>query len=335
MSKNKIEEIDVSNLLPTNDYLFKRLFGRKGSEKLTEYLIQNFVGIEDAQVEEVIEDEILEKDLYSEKLGILDVQARTKNNEYINIEMQCGNYEYIKNRLIFYLCKSFGMETIRAGEKYDSVRKTVAVLICKDELSILKEIPKWKTTWHIREDEYAKKVLTDRLEVVIIELEKITKMIYNGTIKPDSKIAVWSKFFLNPKALGGKELGENKDIKEVKEKYDELLTDYEAAKLALSRQMYVMDINSSKSEGYREGIERGRQAGYREGIEDGKQEGYREGIEEGKKSGFQDGIDEGRKAEKIEMTQKMFRNGKSIEEIMEITELSREEIEDIKKTIFD
>ena len=49
MSRIKIEEVDVSNLLPTNDYLFKRLFGRKGSEKLTEYLIQNFVGIEDAQ----------------------------------------------------------------------------------------------------------------------------------------------------------------------------------------------------------------------------------------------------------------------------------------------
>ena len=39
MTKLKAKDMDISDLLPTNDYLFKRLFGRKGSEKLTESLI--------------------------------------------------------------------------------------------------------------------------------------------------------------------------------------------------------------------------------------------------------------------------------------------------------
>lgn len=79
-----------------------------------------------------------------------------------------------------YLCKTFGMEAIRAGENYKDARRTVAVLICKDKLDVLKAIPKWRTTWHIREDEYRTEVLTNKLEVVIIELEKITQKVYQG-----------------------------------------------------------------------------------------------------------------------------------------------------------
>ena len=249
MAKNKTEEIDVSSLLPTNDYIFKRLFGSKGSEKLTQSLIKNFIGIKDIEVEEVIGDKILEKDYYHDKLAVLDVQAKTKNNEYINIEMQSGNYEYIKDRLVFYLCKSFGAESIRAGEKYSEVRKTIAVLICKDKLNILKDIPKWRTVWHIREDEYRTKVLTDKLEIVIIELEKITEKVYKNEIKEGCKEAIWAKFFLKPKELEVVEMGRNSDVKEAKAKYDELLDDYEEARIALSRQMYIMDMNSSREEG--------------------------------------------------------------------------------------
>ena len=318
MSKNKTEEIDVESLLPTNDYLFKRLFGRKGSEKLTESLIRNFIGIKDIEVEEVIGDKILEKDYYKDKLAILDVQAKTKNNEYINIEMQAGNYEYIKDRLIFYLCKSFGAESIRAGEKYSSVRKTIAVLICKDKLDILNDIPKWRTVWHIREDEYSTKVLTDKLEVVIIELEKITKKIYNNELEKHSKEVVWCKFFLKPKELEGVELSKNSDVKEAKVKYDELLDDYEEARIALSRQMYVMDMNSSREEGLKRGMEEGFIEGKERGLKEGKEQGLKEGKEKGKKEN------------QLEIAKKMLNKGKSIEEIIEFTELSKEEIKELE-----
>ena len=294
LAKNKTEEIDVSSLLPTNDYIFKRLFGSKGSEKLTQSLIKNFIGIKDIEVEEVIGDKILEKDYYHDKLAVLDVQAKTKNNEYINIEMQSGNYEYIKDRLVFYLCKSFGAESIRAGEKYSEVRKTIAVLICKDKLDILKDIPKWRTVWHIREDEYRTKVLTDKLEIVIIELEKITKKIYINKIKEDSKEAIWAKFFLKPKELEVVEMGRNSDVKEAKAKYDELLDDYEEARIALSRQMYIMDMNSSREEGKEKGIE------------------------------------QGKKETQKEIAKKMLEEGCDIKFIQKITKLSKEEIEELE-----
>lgn len=294
----KVNEIDISKLNPTNDYIFKRLFGRKGSEKITQGLIRNFIGIIGAEVKEVVEDKILERDIYTDKLAILDVQARTNNKEYINIEMQCGNYRFIKDRIVVYLCKAFGMEAVRAGESYGEVRKTIAVLICKEKLDILKDIPKWKTNWHIREDEYMTKVLTEKLEIVIIELEKISEMLKENNDKISSEIKAWHKFFLNPKKLGGKEMSENVDVKEAKEKYDELLTDYTEAKLALSRQMYIMDMNSAKKEGYEDGIEAG--------------------------------IEVGEKQKQIEIAKNLLKEKLSVEVIMRTTGLTKQEIEELK-----
>lgn len=213
----KREEIDVSKLNPTNDYIFKRIFGRKGSERITEGLIRNFVGISDIEIEEVVEDKILERDIFTDKLAILDAQAKTNNNEYINIEMQCGNYRFIKDRIVVYLCKAFGLEAVKTGEKYGEARRIVAVLICKDKLEVLRDIPKWKTNWHIREDEYTTKVLTEKLEIVIIELEKIMELLKNNKAeKLNSTIKAWYKFFINPQMLGVKEMSKNTDVKEAK-----------------------------------------------------------------------------------------------------------------------
>lgn len=169
-------------------------------------------------------------------------------------------------------------------------------MICKDRLKMLNDIPKWKTVWHIREDEYSTIVLTDRLEIVIIELEKITKMIYKGKIKDDSKIAIWNKFFLNPKGIGGKEMEKNEDVKEAKEKYDDLITDMSEARLALSRQMYVMDMASCKNEGYSEGLE------------------------------------DGKKSSQIEIAKELLIRKMPIEEISKITKLKKKEIENLMAT---
>ena len=293
----KTKELNTGELLPTNDYIFKRIFGRRGSEKITESLIRDFIGLKDIEVEEVYEDVILEKDIIEDKLGILDVLAKAKNNENINIEMQSGNYEFIKDRLTFYLCKTFGMEAIRAGENYKDTRRTVAVLICKDKLNVLKEIPKWRTTWHIREDEYRTEVLTNKLEVVIIEIEKITKKIYSNKISKESKEYLWYKFFLKPKELGERELENNEEIRKAKEEYEKMVGNLSEARLALSRKMAIMDKNSI----------------------------WQEGMEKG--------IQKGDKERSIKIAKKMLEKNKDIGEIVEFTELTKEEIEKLKNEI--
>ena len=64
---------------------------------------------------------------------------------------------------------------------------------------------------------------------------------------------------------------------------------------------------------------------YNTGIHQAREEG----IEEGKKVG----LEEGKKAEKIKVTQELLKIGMEIEQIEKVTQLTKEEIENIKKNI--
>ena len=64
--------------------------------------------------------------------------------------------------------------------------------------------------------------------------------------------------------------------------------------------------------------------------EEGREEGKEEGREEGRRAGKTEGISIGEKKKEIEIAKKMKARNIPIEEIMELTELSKEEIEKIK-----
>ena len=55
-------------MLPTNDYVFKRIFGRVGNEEITKGLISAIIKREVKKVE-LDESPILEKDLRDDKVG--------------------------------------------------------------------------------------------------------------------------------------------------------------------------------------------------------------------------------------------------------------------------
>ncbi len=69
-------------------------------------------------------------------------------------------------------------------------------------------------------------------------------------------------------------------------------------------------------------IEKGRQ----EGIKEGRQEGLIEGIEAGKQAG----IKEGSRNTKFNLAKNMLKADMSINNIIKITDLSKEEIENLK-----
>ena len=59
--------------------------------------------------------------------------------------------------------------------------------------------------------------------------------------------------------------------------------------------------------------------------------GYEEGIEEGRIEGRAEGIEEGSKQKAYEIAKKMLKKGNSIEDIYDITGLSKEEIEKLRE----
>ena len=121
------------------------------------------------------------------------------------------------------------------------------------ELAKLKEIPKYLTKWNIREETYSKIILTDVLELYIINLSKVEKYSENKLLD------TWVKFISNSEDLNMENADES--IKKAKEVLDEISEDEHEQYLAHLREKYIFE---------RQGIE---EAGFDKGLAKGKAEG--------------------------------------------------------------
>ena len=163
----------------------------------------------------------------------------------------------------------------------------------------LNEIPKWHTEWKIREKKFSKTVLTNVFELHIIELPKIKRLIKEMNIPDEEKeLAKWIKFLTNPEELGELDMCENEELKRAKEEFDNIQNDEYEQRMAELRMKHIMDTKAIEEYGYDKGLE--------EGIKQGKMQ------------------------DKLEIARKLLKKGKSIEEIMELTELKKEEIEKLR-----
>ncbi len=290
MEKDKV-------MVPTNDYVFKRIFGHAGNEDITKALIKEILK-RDIQKVELNENPILEKDLRDDKVGILDIKARLDDDSICNIEMQMVQNSNIEKRIMFYWSKLY-FSGIHAGEDYNKLNKTIVILIANFELDTIEEIPKYHTKWEIREENYSKIILTNVLEIHIIELPKLTKQLKRNQTDKENKLNMWLRFILNPEGIGEKEMSENSEIKKALEELEKIKQDEHEEYLAHLRLKHLLDTKATEDFGY--------QRGKKEGIEEGIKENQRETI------------------------LNMYKEKIDIQTICKITKLTKEEVEEIIK----
>ena len=278
--------------MPTNDFFFKKIFGSAGSEKITTSLLEAILKIDITAID-LDKNPITEKDVLDDKLGVMDIRLEINGNIDCDVEMEMINRGNIEIRLMRYVSKIF-IRGLKVGEDYIEAKDSIAILVANFELAKHKDVKKILTEYEMREKDYGNIVLTDKIKVYILELPKIERM-----KSEDKNLNLWIKFI---KDLEVKKLADNKEkdekleetikaIQEAKEKYEELCQDEHARYIAELREKYVEETASV------------RQMGYEEGLETGQEK-------------------EKKKTAKI-MKDKKY----SIDEIMQITELSKEEIE--------
>ena len=107
---------------------------------------------------------------------------------------------------------------------------------------------------------------------------------------------------------------ENSEIKEAEVALRELSEDEENQRIAELREKHILDTQDIYDTGLDEGFKRGEKAGKIEGKREGKREGKIEGSNE----------------EKIKIAKKLLDKNMPIEQIIEITELTKEEISKIQ-----
>ena len=91
----------MKNLNLTNDFVFKKVFGKKGNESILKDLLEAILKIKIKKIELQAEVE-LERELIDDKTGVLDIEATIDDNTIIDIEMQMRNQYNMKERSLFY-----------------------------------------------------------------------------------------------------------------------------------------------------------------------------------------------------------------------------------------
>ena len=306
-----------------NDIIFKAFFSRKGNEEFLIDFLNALLGIEIVKID--IKEEVnLEQLSKDEKGGRLDLQAKLNDGIIANIELQMQDFHNMEIRTTLYASKLMSRE-VRRGTDYQNIEKIIMISILGYNMfDEFKDEYIHKTA--IVLDNHRDYNVMDSIEWWFIELQKKKK------INPDmsKKINQWIAFIDDE----DKELIEmaeknNKVLKKARKEITYLTGDDEVRRLAELREKWDLEYNASMQNAKKLGERIGTEIGIKEGEKLGLEKGEKLGLEKGEKLGKSIGL----KEEKIRIAKKMIEKGNSIEDIIDITELTKEEIEEIKKTI--
>ena len=229
-------------LNPKLDVVFQALFGEEGSEEITKSFLEEILEVKILKIQLNI-NPILRRKKQDDKLGILDVAVKINENQNCDIEMQMIKQEYIKERILFYWSKLY-IRSIAKGQDYNKLEKSIIILIADKNVPGLEDM-ECHTKWKILETKNKQKILTDKLEIHIIQLDKLKENIKNI----NDNLLDWLMFLENPKSERViKKMDENKALKEAKKKLDKLSEDGKMQQLAWWREKAVYEENTRKRE---------------------------------------------------------------------------------------
>ena len=294
MLKNSKQTNEKYNILsPKLDIVFQILFGEVGSEKITKDFLNSILDEEVYEVD-LNQNIVLRRELPEDKMGIVDVLAKVNNNEYCNIEMQMVDKKNIVKRLLYYWARQYSRQ-LKKNKDYKDLKRTIIILIANFKIMHINDLP-FHTRWKIIEEKDRKIVLTEDFELNIIELPKINRLFH--LTQKEKKLKEWLYFLENPESKEVSSYMKNNDsIKEAKNKLEEMSQDEKVRRLAELREKAILDEKEAEYTGYCNGVE----------------DGIKQGIEQKQK----------------DVAKKLKNKGTDIDFIIEITGLSKEDIENL------
>ena len=287
-------------LLPIkNDYVFKRVFSYKGNEDVLIDLLEAILKRKINNLT-VKNPEVLSEKKEGKKF-ILDIKAELDDGTMLDIEMQTADEKNIEERSTVYESRMIS-EQLQTGEKYTQLNKAIFIGILDFERY------KRNSYYHIarpRFDEIGEEyyvdmgykeqdeIATKYIEMHYIELPKYFKK--NPTI--NTKLDEWLWLFSGDEEKMEMVKKKNKNVKKAMDTLERISLDPK------EREMY----ESIQTEEFLQKI---------------SENNFKE-----------EGIREGERQTKMEIAKKMLRKNIETSEIADITGLTEEEIENIRKEI--
>ena len=300
-----VNETKTVDRLPlTDDYIFKRVFAFEGNESVLKYFLEAILK-KDIKKVTIKNPEIIpyEKD---EKRGLLDIKAETDDDTILDIEMQMRDERNTEERGTRYLGTMI-TEQLKKGEQYTKLKKSIVIFITN--YNFLKRnsyhsVGKMKFDETLKEEyvnmgyEEEDQIASKYIEFHYIELPKYKKKEPSKFTKLDQWMCIFTQ---NKEGIKVAEK-ENKEIKRAIDTLDFISEDPKERERHNSIVMAEYNRLTSEHNFFEAGVE----------------EGIKKGIEKGKKEGI------------IKIAKAMLEKNIPIETIMEITELTKEEIEKLK-----
>ena len=273
----------------TKDLVFQELFGKQKNKDITAHLLSLILKRKIKNINLDVNKRMI-GNRENAKTGRLDIRAKFNDGEDCNIELQVEPYPYMDKRMLEYWGSMYDAK-INSGDSYEVLKPTISILITDYKITNLKHISKYHTVWNLREKEFADTVLTNDIEMHILEIPKIND---NEMLKDE--LVQWLRFIKEPENKGvEKFMEENKYLKQARKELEHLSGDPDFKRLLESRAGFLRDVDAK--------------------------------IEVAEEKGKEKGREEGKRKKQLEIAKKMKDKNKPIEEIIEITELSKQEIE--------
>lgn len=287
----------TEKISPKVDIAFKKIFGVEDNKDLLISLINSIVSQEDQVSDITLLNPYNPQSFRKDKLSILDIKAKGVDGKRFNIEIQITDEADYDKRALYYWGKLY-TEQLKTSENYSKLSKAIGIHILN--FTSIPHAPKYHNVFRITEKDSGLQYFDD-LELHTIELNKFTPdsndELSDIVVRVKSSLDMWSAFLtrndlLDPANLP-KEL-ENDNLKK-----------------ALTV-LNVMNFTPAEMEAYEDSLKWLRAEA--EALKKAKEEGKEEGKEE----------------EKVAIAKKMLAKGVGITEIAELTELTCEQIEELK-----
>jgi predicted transposase/invertase (TIGR01784 family) len=290
---------------PWVDMVFKQIFGCEENKELLLSLVN-------AVMEEAGESSVVELDLLNpynpktssqDKMSIVDIKARDEKGEWFLIEVQVQMYGYFLKRLLYYWARHYQSQ-LKEAELYDKLKKVTVICFTVEELPI--PTTEYYNFFQIM-DVKNHVCFADDLAIHTIELPKFLL----SEQKIGKAVERWTYFLKHGESLDDENLPQSLRTPEMEKAVKQL------RKFSLDehqREAYEVRLKAMRDE------KASLAAEFQKGEERGKEEGRKEGEEIGIKKG------------KEETVVNALRAGLPVDTIVQITGLSGQEIEKIKKS---
>ena len=240
-------------LKPTNDYVFKRIFGQKKNSDILKDLLQAILPNWNIKNVDPRQEVQLETDFITDKVCRLDILATLDDGTKVDIEMQMRNYNDIEARSLFYTTREYH-QSLENGQDYIEIPKSIGIWI--SNFNVFSDEGPFHEIVRLRRD-YENQIFTDKIEMHYLQLPKFKQKCK----RISNKLEEWLTFisFENMEEL---KMIENEKVKKAEEELEYLSGDEAERRIAYLRETAEIDrkfaMTAARDQGRVEGRSEGK-----------------------------------------------------------------------------